>query len=99
MAGTAPRPNHAQLASSMSQNAAQLRLRELRSGALVGFSSPADRTIAITDEKIQERFEFRKDALSLPERRTAPDVRRSSAPTCRPMAATTSARAGRVTII
>lgn len=70
MAGTAPRPTDAQLASFMSQNAAQLRLPELRSGALVGFSSPADQTLAITDAKIQERFEFRKDALSLPERRT-----------------------------
>jgi peptidyl-prolyl cis-trans isomerase D len=70
MAGTAPRPTDAQLNSFMSQNAAQLRLPELRSGALVGFSSPADQTIAISDEKIQERFEFRKDALSLPERRT-----------------------------
>ena len=70
MAGTAPRPTDAQLASFMSQNAAQLRMPELRSGALIGFSSPADQAIAITEEKIQERFEFRKDALSLPERRT-----------------------------
>ena len=70
MAGTAPRPTDAQLASFMSQNAAQLRMPELRSGALVGFSSPADQAIAIPEEKIQERFEFRKDALSMPERRT-----------------------------
>lgn len=70
MAGTAPRPTDAQLTSFMSQNAAQLRLPELRTGALVGFSSPADQTLAISEEKIQARFEFRKDALSLPERRT-----------------------------
>ena len=70
MVGSAPRPTDAQLNSFMSQNAAQLRRPELRSGALVGFSSPADQTIAISEEKIQERFEFRKDALSLPERRT-----------------------------
>jgi peptidyl-prolyl cis-trans isomerase D len=70
MAGTAGRPTDAQLTSFMSQNTAQLRLPELRSGALVGFSSPADQNLPITEEKIQERFEFRKDALSLPERRT-----------------------------
>ncbi|HYG27058.1 MAG TPA: peptidyl-prolyl cis-trans isomerase [Caulobacteraceae bacterium] len=70
MAGTASRPTDAQLASFMSQNADQLRLPELRSGALIGFSSPADQAIAISEEKIQERFDFRKDALSLPERRT-----------------------------
>ena len=70
MAGSAPRPTDAQLTSFMSQNAAQLRLPEFRSGALVGFSSPADQNLAVTEQKIQERFNFRKDALSLPERRS-----------------------------
>ncbi|MFN3931551.1 MAG: peptidyl-prolyl cis-trans isomerase [Brevundimonas sp.] len=70
MAGTAPAPTDAQLNSFISQNAASLRTPELRSGSLVIFSSPADQTIAIDDEAIQRRFEFRKDALSLPERRT-----------------------------
>ncbi|HYC68789.1 peptidylprolyl isomerase [Brevundimonas sp.] len=70
MAGTAPRPSDAQLAAFMNQNAARLRVPELRSGSLVIFSNPADQNIAISEEKIQARFEFRKNALSAPERRT-----------------------------
>jgi peptidyl-prolyl cis-trans isomerase D len=70
MVGTAPRPTDAQLTSFMSQNAEQLRIPELRSGTLVIFANPADRNIAISEEKIQARYEFRKDTLSAPERRT-----------------------------
>lgn len=70
MAGTAPAPTDAQLASFMSQNAAELRIPELRSGTLVIFRNPADQSIEITEEKIRARYEFRKDTLSLPERRT-----------------------------
>ena len=70
MAGTAPQPTDAQLTSFMSQNAAELRTPELRSGTLVIFRNPADQNIAISEEKIRARYEFRKDTLSLPERRT-----------------------------
>ena len=70
MAGTAPKPTDAQLTSYMSQNAARWRVPELRSGSLVIFSNPADENIAISEEKIQARFDFRKNALSQPERRT-----------------------------
>ena len=70
MAGTAPQPTDAQLTSFMSQNAAQLRVPELRTGMLVIFRNPEDQNIAITEEKIRARYEFRKDSLSLPERRT-----------------------------
>jgi len=70
MAGTAPRPTDAQLTSFMSQHASELRAPELRSGTLVVFSNPADQNIAITEDKIQARYEFRKDSLSAPERRT-----------------------------
>lgn len=70
MAGTAPQPTDAQLNAFMSQNASDLRNPEFRSGSLVVFSNPADQNIAISEEKIRARFEFRKDALSLPERRT-----------------------------
>ena len=70
MAGTAPSPTDAQLTAYVSQNAARLRTPELRSGSLIIFSNPADQNIAISDEKIQARFEFRKNALSVPERRT-----------------------------
>ena len=70
MAGSAPQPTDAQLTSFISQNAASLRTPEFRSGSLVIFSNPADQAIAVDEEAIQRRFEFRKDALSLPERRT-----------------------------
>jgi peptidyl-prolyl cis-trans isomerase D len=70
MAGTAPQPTDAQLTSYMNQNAARMRTPELRSGSLVIFSNPADQNIAISEDKIQARFDFRKDALSVPERRT-----------------------------
>lgn len=70
MAGVAPKPTDAQLTAYMSQNAARMRTPELRSGSLVIFSNPADQNVAISDEKIQARFDFRKDALSAPERRT-----------------------------
>lgn len=70
MAGTAPAPTDAQLTTFMSQNAADLRTPELRSGTLVIFRNPADETIEITEEKIRARYEFRKDTLSVPERRT-----------------------------
>lgn len=70
MAGTAPRPTDAQLTSFMSQHASELRVPELRSGTLVVFANPADQNIAISEEKIRARYEFRKDSLSTPERRT-----------------------------
>lgn len=70
MAGTAPRPTDAQLTSFMSQHASELRTPELRSGTLVVFANPADQNIAISEEKVRARYEFRKDTLSTPERRT-----------------------------
>lgn len=70
MAGRAPTPTDAQLTAFMNQNAARLRQPEFRSGTLVLFDNPADVSGAITDERIQERFEFRREALSRPERRT-----------------------------
>lgn len=70
MVGTAPRPTDAQLTAFMRQNAAELRTPELRSGTLVIFRNPADQNIAISEEKIRARYEFRKDSLSLPERRS-----------------------------
>ena len=70
MAGAAPRPTDAQLTSFMSQHASELRVPELRSGTLVVFANPADQNIAISEEKIRARYEFRKDTLSTPERRT-----------------------------
>ena len=70
MAGTAPAPTDAQLTAFLNENAARLRLPEFRSGTVVLFDNPADANAAISEERIQERFEFRRDALSRPERRT-----------------------------
>ena len=70
MVGSAPQPTDAQLRSHMSQNAAALRRPEFRTGALIVFGNPADANVAISDEQVQARFEFRKDNLSVPERRT-----------------------------
>ncbi len=70
MAGTAPQPTDAQLRSFMSENSERLRRPELRTGTLVIFRNPADQNIAISDEQIRARYEFRKDALSTPERRS-----------------------------
>ncbi|MBF0664023.1 MAG: peptidyl-prolyl cis-trans isomerase [Brevundimonas sp.] len=70
MAGTAPRPTDAQLRSFMSENASELRRPELRSATLVIFRNPADQNVEISDEQIRARYEFRKDTLSNPERRT-----------------------------
>ena len=70
MAGTAPAPTDAQLTAFLNQNAAQFRLPEFRSGTVVLFDSPADANATIPEARIQERFEFRRDALSRPERRT-----------------------------
>lgn len=70
MAGRAPAPTDAQLTAFMNQNAARLRQPEFRSGTLVLFDNPADVSGAIPEERIQERFEFRRESLSRPERRT-----------------------------
>jgi peptidyl-prolyl cis-trans isomerase D len=69
MAGTAGAPTDAQLTTFMNQNAAELRLPESRTASVVLFDSrtaPA----AITEARIEERFNFRRDALSLPEKRS-----------------------------
>ncbi len=72
MAGTAPAPTDAQLTSFMEQNADQLGLRmpQTRTASVVVFDDGAAATATPTDERIEERFNFRRDALSLPERRT-----------------------------
>jgi peptidyl-prolyl cis-trans isomerase D len=70
MAGTAGAPTDAQLNTFIQQNAAQFRLPEFRSASLVLFNSPTDGQGEITDARIEERFNFRRDALSQPETRT-----------------------------
>lgn len=72
MAGSAPAPTDAQLTTFMNQNADQLGLRlpEARTASLVLFDDGATPAAAPTEARILERFNFRRDALSLPEKRT-----------------------------
>lgn len=71
MAGSAPAPTDAQLNAFIQENAAQLRRPEFRMASIVLFNpGPNDPRPAITEQQIQERFEFRKAALTEPEKRT-----------------------------
>jgi peptidyl-prolyl cis-trans isomerase D len=70
MAGTAPAPTDAQLTAFMNENEAQLRRPETRVASIVLFDNPPGQAPEISEEAIVERFEFRKDSLSIPERRT-----------------------------
>lgn len=70
MAGTAPAPTDAQLTAFMGENEAQLRRPETRVASIVLFDNAPGQVPEISESAIQERFEFRKDSLSIPERRT-----------------------------
>jgi peptidyl-prolyl cis-trans isomerase D len=71
MAGTTAAPTDAQLTAFISENAAQLRRPEFRIASVVLFNDAAGAAPQpITEERIVERFNFRKDGLSTPERRT-----------------------------
>jgi peptidyl-prolyl cis-trans isomerase D len=72
MAGSTPAPTDTQLESFLNENAAQLRRPEFRMASLVLFNPDRDSAanLPITDAQIAERFEFQKDTLSDPERRT-----------------------------
>lgn len=70
MVGEAPAPTDAQLTAFINENAEQLRSPEFRMVSLVLFSSPSDAAATVTEERIAERFEFRRPSLSQPETRT-----------------------------
>ncbi len=71
MAGTTPPPTDAQLAAFLNENAAQLRRPEFRIASVIVFSdAPNAAAPAIPEARIVERFEFRREALSTPERRS-----------------------------
>lgn len=72
MAGTTAAPTDEQLTAFLNENAAQLRRPEFRMASLVLFSpdAAAIQALPITEAQIAERFEFQKDALSEPERRS-----------------------------
>ena len=64
-------PTDAQLNAFIQENAARLRSPEFRMVSVVLFSpDAAARTAPISDDRIRERFEFKKDSLGRPETRT-----------------------------
>lgn len=70
MAGVTAAPTDAQLTAFINQNAADLRRPELRVVSVVFFADAPDASVAIPEARIVERFNFHKDELSTPERRT-----------------------------
>lgn len=71
MAGEAGTPTEEQLTAFMNENAERLRLPEFRTISLVVFAPAPDAPPpAVTEEQIQERFEFRQSSLSQAETRT-----------------------------
>jgi peptidyl-prolyl cis-trans isomerase D len=70
MAGRAGTPTDAQLTAFLAENGDQLRRPELRTLSVVVFGNAPGQQVEVTDAQVRERFEFRKDALSLPERRS-----------------------------
>jgi peptidyl-prolyl cis-trans isomerase D len=71
MAGTTAPPTEAQLTAFLNENAEQLRRPEFRIASVIVFSDAPDATPpAIAEARIVERFEFRREALSTPERRS-----------------------------
>lgn len=64
-------PTDAQLQTFMEENKAQLQRPEFRVISLVRFAPrPEDMQTPVTDEQLQERFEFRRDTLSEAETRS-----------------------------
>jgi peptidyl-prolyl cis-trans isomerase D len=70
MAGTVGAPTDAQLNAYIRQNPNDFRLPEFRKATLVVFTNPEDGKGEIADARIEERFNFRRDALSQPETRS-----------------------------
>lgn len=63
-------PTDAQLTAFMNENAAQMRMPEFRTVSVVLFGDAGASNAPIEESRIVERFNFKKDTLSLPERRT-----------------------------
>ena len=71
LVGAVPAPTDAQLTTFMQENADRLRRPELRALSVVRFN-PQDLAAQVTVDpaEVQRRFEFRRESLSTPERRT-----------------------------
>lgn len=70
IAGSAGNPTDEQLEAYLKENAARFTRPETRVVSVVLFTNAPGQRPEISEADIQERFEFRKDALSVPERRT-----------------------------
>lgn len=71
MVGATPTPTEAQLTAFIKENEAQLKLPEFRTVSIVLFTPNTGEALpAITDARINERYEFKKDSLSKPELRS-----------------------------
>lgn len=72
MAGSVGAPTDEQLTAFLEENAAQLRRPEFRMASLVLFNPDraAVDALPVGEAEIAERFEFQREALSEPERRT-----------------------------
>lgn len=77
MAGSAPAPTDAQLTAFLNENAEQLQRPEFRTISVVLFNGGGE-TPQITEAQIQERYEFRREALSNPEQRAYTTIPASS---------------------
>jgi peptidyl-prolyl cis-trans isomerase D len=70
MAGQIPAPTDAQLNAFIQENADRLRAPEFRMVSVVLFTPEASANAPISEDRIRERFEFKKDTLSKPETRS-----------------------------
>lgn len=71
MAGSAGQPTNEQLDAFIKEMDAQLRRPEFRQVSVVLFTpGPNEARPAVTEEQLRERFEFRKDTLAQPEKRS-----------------------------
>ena len=68
-------PTDAQLTAFMQDHAAQLKRPEMRTVTLVKFSAAAlSPTITVDPAAVQKEFDFRKDSLSTPEKRSVIEI-------------------------
>ena len=70
-----PAPTDAQLNAFIKAHAAEMTIPELRSLTVVRFSARAlEPTIKVDPADLQKRYDFRKDTLSTPEKRTVAQI-------------------------
>ncbi len=71
IAGVPARPTDAELQAFIKENAAQLQRPETRNLSIVRFSaSQLAPTLTVDEAEVRRQYEFRKEGLSTPERRT-----------------------------